>query len=124
MERGVDNYWLVAYKPLKHDFIILKENFDLRDNKLLTAIEAQNEGLKSQLLEKRIPTKFSQPLPRRKNQQSRRAICCKSLQKKAERVNLPDKFSIDGSNRCKVETILTRKDSLPLTLYQFSSKTG
>lgn len=56
MERGMDNYWLMAYKSLKHDLIILKENFETykRDNKLLTAIEEQNEELKSQLLEKGI----------------------------------------------------------------------
>ncbi|MCQ8892005.1 MAG: hypothetical protein NQU41_01330 [Candidatus Methanosuratincola sp.] len=57
IERGIDNYWLMAYKSLKHDFIMLKENFETykRDNKLLTAIEAQNEELKSQLLKKGIP---------------------------------------------------------------------
>jgi len=56
LERGMENYWLMAYKSLKQDLAILEEDFKRykRDYELLDAIEKQNEELDALLRSKGI----------------------------------------------------------------------
>jgi len=54
IEKGMENYWLMAYKSLKQDYSRLSENHERcrKDNKLLSTLEKQNEELEELLRSK------------------------------------------------------------------------
>jgi hypothetical protein len=51
IEKGMDNYWLMAYKSMKQDYARLTENHERcrNDTELLSALEKQNEELEALL---------------------------------------------------------------------------
>jgi hypothetical protein len=54
LERGMANYWLFEFKQVKANYMHIKKLFEefKKDNKLLKAIQVENEQLKN-ILEKK-----------------------------------------------------------------------